>query len=177
MELPKIIVVDVDGVLCNTKTYNRKGEAIYKDFKDLDWTAIKAFKTQGIPVILMSGDSFNEGIAKRRNIPFYLARNESDKITKLDTINKISKDYGQSLNRVAYIGDDLLDLPVLLEVGFPFCPKNSPIYLTYNCTVLSMPDNGILMALFEYFFSGLSTEEMLDIIKKIEELDIIEHGC
>ena len=65
MHKPRLIVIDVDGVMCNGKIYNYDGKAVGKIFNDLDWTTIKQFKALGLPVVFLTGDSFNRGIAKK----------------------------------------------------------------------------------------------------------------
>ena len=64
----KLVILDVDGVLTDGKKYyNRDGDVLMKTFCDKDWTAIKRFKALGIKVLFLSGDPFNEKIAKNRN--------------------------------------------------------------------------------------------------------------
>ena len=64
----KLLILDVDGVLTDGKKYyNRDGDVVMKTFCDKDWTAIKRFKALGIKVLFLSGDPFNEKIAKKQN--------------------------------------------------------------------------------------------------------------
>jgi 3-deoxy-D-manno-octulosonate 8-phosphate phosphatase (KDO 8-P phosphatase) len=53
----------------------------------------------------------------------YLYQKCMDKIL---AVNEISKKENLSVNEIAFIGDDLVDLPVLLKCGFSACPKNAP---------------------------------------------------
>ncbi len=71
----KLLILDVDGVLTDgNKIYDINHTTVYKKFNDRDFTAIKRFKAGGINVIFVSGDNFNEGMAKKRNIDFYCSR-------------------------------------------------------------------------------------------------------
>ena len=65
----KLIVLDVDGILTDGKKYyNRDGDVVMKTFCDKDWTAIKRFRAMDIPVVFLTGDPFNESIARNINI-------------------------------------------------------------------------------------------------------------
>ena len=56
-ELPKLVLLDVDGVLTDgRKGYALDGSVAYKQFCDRDFTAIKRFQEAGILVALISGD-------------------------------------------------------------------------------------------------------------------------
>ena len=76
MNIVKLIILDVDGVLTNgKKIYNSEGVCSYKTFCDKDFTAIKKFKASGVSVCFLSGDeNINKEIAKNRNIDFYSSR-------------------------------------------------------------------------------------------------------
>ena len=57
------------------KIYSPNGKIIGKEFCDLDFTAIKIFKSLLIKVIFISGDqTCNKSIANNRNIDFYYTR-------------------------------------------------------------------------------------------------------
>jgi 3-deoxy-D-manno-octulosonate 8-phosphate phosphatase (KDO 8-P phosphatase) len=44
---------------------------------------------------------------------------------KLDALNKIVAAEGCDLDQVAYVGDDIIDLPVLRKVGFAIATANA----------------------------------------------------
>ena len=67
----KLLILDVDGIMTDgVKYYDKEGVVKLKTFCDKDWTAIKRFKSIGIQVLFLTGDPFNEAIAKNRNIDF-----------------------------------------------------------------------------------------------------------
>ena len=85
-----LIILDVDGVLTDGKKYyDQSGKAVMKTFCDLDFTAIKKFKSRGDYVIWISGDSFNEAVARNRDIDFYYSRGEE----KADYLDMFSEKY------------------------------------------------------------------------------------
>lgn len=113
----RLLCIDVDGVLTSgLKTYNESGVCISKQFADHDWTAIKRFQAHDIPVVAITGDPWNEQILKNRNIPCIITRSTH----KEDHLEKLCADYQCSPEEVAYVGDDLFDIGLLKQVGFPF---------------------------------------------------------
>lgn len=120
----KLVVTDVDGVINDGKYYNIDGNCRYKKFCDLDFSAVKAFKVNGIPVVLLSGDPWNMSISQKRNIPMYSGRLNGE-LRKADVLKKIANDHGVSLENCVYVGDDIYDIPALELCGFPFIPMNA----------------------------------------------------
>ena len=86
----KLVILDVDGVLTDGKKYyNREGEVLMKTFCDKDWTAIKRFKAMGITVIFLTGDPFNESIARNRNIDVIVNRKNGKHTDKSEFLEEL----------------------------------------------------------------------------------------
>ena len=65
----RLLILDVDGILTDgTKVYNKDHNVLSKRFMCKDFSAIKRFMAAGIKVIMISGDSWNRDMAKKRNI-------------------------------------------------------------------------------------------------------------
>ena len=81
--LIQLLILDIDGVLTDgTKIYDKKHTVISKLFQDKDFTAIKRFKASGVNVITISGDIWNQGMAKKRNLDFYHSRSKEGELDK-----------------------------------------------------------------------------------------------
>lgn len=121
----KLLILDIDGVMTNgTKTYDREGNVLSKSFNDRDWTAIKKFKAAKIPVVFLSGDPWNETIAKKRNIDFYCSKGENGLLDKARFASIFEKKYKVHRKDMAYVGDDFFDLDIMKLVGWIFCPMD-----------------------------------------------------
>jgi 3-deoxy-D-manno-octulosonate 8-phosphate phosphatase (KDO 8-P phosphatase) len=127
MGKPKLLIIDVDGVLCKDKLVDRQGKTIGKFFNDKNWTAIKEFKVLGIPVVFLSGDSFNESIAKKRNIPFYSTVINGLRLSKESLYARIKSHYSVGDDEIIFIADDIYDVKVLKMVRWAFCPVDAHI--------------------------------------------------
>lgn len=118
----RFLLTDVDGVLTDGRLYFDHAGNEMKVFHVLDGAAFAYWHRSG----------FQSGILSGRDCPAVIRRAESNGITeihlgKLDKVPAlldIKSRLDLEFEEIAYIGDDLLDLPVLREVGFSATPPN-----------------------------------------------------
>ena len=129
----KAIALDVDGVLTDaTLFYGARGEAL-KAFSARDGFAIRLAMTEGIAVAILSGRL--SGPVRPRlsdlGIPAELVvQGSRDK--KVD-ISVLATRIGVPLAEVAFMGDDIPDLPALAVVGLAACPADAPEEVRDRC--------------------------------------------
>lgn len=111
----KLLLTDVDGVLTDGKVHiGVKDEFIGFDIQDGIGHRLAAYG--GLQVGWLSG-RLSKPVAlraKHLKVPF-LYRGQLD---KLSVAEKLCRKEGLKLSQVAYIGDDLIDLPLLTRVGW-----------------------------------------------------------
>jgi 3-deoxy-D-manno-octulosonate 8-phosphate phosphatase (KDO 8-P phosphatase) len=119
----KLLILDVDGVLTDNMLYtNDNGEEI-KRFNVSDGLGISLALSAGIEIALISG--------RRSKATAHRASDLKIKHLYLGERNKIKayEDLKKRLNvkdkEIAYVGDDILDVPVLKKVALPICVKNA----------------------------------------------------
>ena len=118
-----MLLLDVDGVLTDGKLiYNNNGIEL-KMFDVKDGYGLVRLKKSGIKlgIITAKKSSIVETRAKDLGIDT-LYQNSEDKIIPY---KEIKEKYKLSDNDIAYIGDDIPDLPVLRIVGVPIAVKNA----------------------------------------------------
>jgi 3-deoxy-D-manno-octulosonate 8-phosphate phosphatase (KDO 8-P phosphatase) len=119
----KAIVLDVDGVLTDNCIYLDDEGIESKKFNILDGMGIwMAFKS-GMQVALISGRKSRATEHRARQLGIkhvYLGR-----IDKAEAYRKLKRTIRAKDEQVAFMGDDILDIPLLKRVGFPACPKNA----------------------------------------------------
>lgn len=120
----QLVILDIDGVLTDGRLYyGNNGEAI-KVFDVKDGLGIKQLQKAGIEVALLSnGRSEEMVLARAQDLGIktvYVGR--SPKITILESW---LKERALEPTHVAYIGDDLNDIPVLEAVGLSACPHDA----------------------------------------------------
>jgi len=119
----KHVIIDVDGVLTEGAiSINAHGDET-KSFHVLDGTGISYLHRVGIKTSIISGrvSKAVEHRAQELNITdvYQGAKN------KLEAYTEILEKYSLKDEEVCYIGDDLIDLPILYRVGFPVTVANA----------------------------------------------------
>jgi len=175
---PKLLILDVDGVLSKDKMVDANGKTIGKSFNDKNWTAIKEFKALGIPVVFLTGDPFNVGIARNRKIPCYCTVTAGTNIPKEAMYEKIIDDYNVLNSETIFVADDIFDIEVLKRAGWAFCPFDAHPLLRDVPHVRELLSNAgseiICEMLYLFIEEGVVDQPDID---KVIEIDKTEHGC
>jgi len=112
----KMLVLDVDGVLTDgTLIINADGSES-KFFNSLDGHGIRMWRRAGLKVAFLSGRQSQP--TTRRAAQLEIDYCVQDCHNKLEGLEKLLEQVGLSPQQVAYIGDDLPDLPPIRYVGF-----------------------------------------------------------
>jgi len=117
------LVFDVDGVLTDGRlVYGPKGE-LWKTFDVRDGLGMKMAQRDGLKIGILSGRG-NEALKVRvRELRIdALFMNLGDKAA---TFDRFLAEQAANAEQVAFVGDDLPDLPVLLRCGLSFCPADA----------------------------------------------------
>ena len=119
----KLLVCDVDGVLTDGKIIISSEGSESKSFSVEDGTGVAIAKYANLPIALLSGrySKATEIRSKELNIT-HCIQGYLDKKNKL---KELCKEYEISLKQVAYVGDGLVDIPVLEIVGLPISVPNA----------------------------------------------------
>jgi len=123
----KLIAFDVDGVLTDGGIiYDNSGMEI-KRFNVKDGQIISHLKKNGIVVGAITGR--NSQVVKNRceelKLDFHF-HGSSDKSVQYE---KIKEKYNLSDEEIAYIGDDIIDLPILTRCGLSATPNDAREYI------------------------------------------------
>lgn len=119
----KMLILDVDGVLTDgTLIINADGSES-KCFNTLDGHGIRMWQRAGHKVALLSGRASEP--TRRRAKQLQIDYVFEDCHHKLPELEKFLGQLGLSPKMVAYIGDDLTDLPVIRYVGFGVAVANA----------------------------------------------------
>lgn len=125
----ELLILDVDGVLTNGELFFLEtGE--YKAFNALDGQGIALLQKAGIEVAIISGSQSNS--VKQRFKKFNLNYVYQGVTDKAATYRELRRQLGVAHEAVAYMGDDVIDLPVMTQVGFATSVANAhPIVKQY----------------------------------------------
>ena len=112
----EMLVLDVDGVLTDGRIITHQDGSESKCFHVLDGHGIRLWQRAGLKMAWLSGRSAAATICRARelDVPYVL----QDCQRKLPALQKLLEELGVPARNVAYVGDDLMDLPPMRYVGF-----------------------------------------------------------
>jgi YrbI family 3-deoxy-D-manno-octulosonate 8-phosphate phosphatase len=119
----KLFAMDVDGVLTDAGMYYSENGDELKKFNTRDGKGIELLRNADIKTAIITSE--NTEIVKRRAQKLKIDFVYQGVQNKLETVEQLCNQLQVSLCDVAYIGDDINDVPLLKKVGFSACPKNA----------------------------------------------------
>lgn len=119
----RLLLFDVDGVLTDGIVIMHGDGSESKGFHIRDGAAIVWAQRAGLKVGLLSARS--SGATTNRAAQLAVQLVVQGVANKLSAYEQIVRDAGIGDDAVAYMGDDLLDLPVLGRVGFSAAPADA----------------------------------------------------
>lgn len=118
----QIILFDVDGIMTDGSLYFCENGSEIKTFNILDGQGIKLLQKAGLKTGIITGrkSTMVEKRASDLGID-YLFQGREDKI---DVLDKLLGELELTYEQVAYMGDDLPDLPIIRRVGLGITVAN-----------------------------------------------------
>jgi 3-deoxy-D-manno-octulosonate 8-phosphate phosphatase (KDO 8-P phosphatase) len=135
----KLVITDFDGVLTDNKVLLSEDGKESVFCNRADGLGVEILKKHGIEIIILSSEK-NNVVQKRADKLNIKAFNNVK--NKDDVIKKISKEKGIDLQNIAYIGNDINDLPALEIVGLPLIVLDSSLELMKNYNFKLLTVNG-----------------------------------
>ncbi len=135
----KLVILDVDGVLTNGQLFFSEGGE-YKAFNARDGLGIALLVSTGVELAIISGNN-SESVTKRfkkfgiRHI--YQGVDDKNKVYQT-----IKAQLGIDDSQVAYMGDDLIDLPVMSKVGLPTAVADADAFVKQQALWVSQYPGG-----------------------------------
>lgn len=131
----ELFVCDIDGTLTDGSVYiDSEGKQTVK-YSRLDGYGFELLRKRGIPVVWLTAEEYNDTHrlrAERLGIDYFLVAKAD---SKAEVLSKFLSEHSISWDKVAYIGDDMSDLPCLEKAGLPFVVGNSFLheYINSDC--------------------------------------------
>jgi 3-deoxy-D-manno-octulosonate 8-phosphate phosphatase (KDO 8-P phosphatase) len=112
----RLLILDVDGVMTDGTMFWMNGHGWTRHFHVKDGYGLKVLMREGIQVAIISGGDSADVRTRMEflKIPHVFLGDE-DKIKALDKIIASTK---LSTDQMAFMGDELFDIPVIERVGF-----------------------------------------------------------
>jgi 3-deoxy-D-manno-octulosonate 8-phosphate phosphatase (KDO 8-P phosphatase) len=134
----KLLILDVDGVLTDGRLFFDGEGNEYKSFHARDGHGIKLLRQTGVEVAVISGRKSNSVALRMKNLGIeYVYQGHENKIA---AFNEIIEKTGITPEQAAHVGDDLLDLPIMIRVGLAIAVNDANFAVKQHadwCTTLS----------------------------------------
>jgi 3-deoxy-D-manno-octulosonate 8-phosphate phosphatase (KDO 8-P phosphatase) len=119
----KMIISDIDGVWTDGSFYKGTDGQEFKKFNVNDGVGVAMAKAAGYKIALISGrySPATEYRAKELNIEDVY----NGGLNKIIAYEELKIKYNLIDSEIAYVGDDLIDIPVMEKVGAPIAVANA----------------------------------------------------
>ncbi len=113
----KLLIMDVDGVLTDGRIFIRDNGEEIKSFHTLDGHGLKMLQATGVQTAIITGrDAPSVGVRVRQLGIGHYYKGIHDKRT---AYAQLRAEAGVEEHECAFIGDDVVDLPVMVRCGLP----------------------------------------------------------
>ena len=111
----KLLIFDVDGVLTDGGLFIGDDGQEYKSFNSKDGLGMKMLQQAGVKIAIITARTSNVVTQRMQSLGIkHVYQGQSE---KLPAFEKILTELDLTNEQVAYVGDDVVDLPVMLKVG------------------------------------------------------------
>ncbi|HEY0720381.1 MAG TPA: 3-deoxy-manno-octulosonate-8-phosphatase KdsC [Gammaproteobacteria bacterium] len=111
----KLIIFDVDGVLTDGSLFIGDDGEEYKAFHSRDGHGMKMLHATGVEIGIITGRTSN--VVRHRMQGLGIHHVYQGQLEKLPAFQELTAKLGIDPQQVAYVGDDVVDLPILTRVG------------------------------------------------------------
>ena len=120
----KLIIFDVDGVMTDGTLYLADDGQEYKGFNSLDGHGLKMLKNTGVELAIITGRNSQVVVHRAHNLGIsHLHQGVHD---KLMVYRQLLEDLAVSPEQTAFMGDDVVDLPVMRHAGLAITVPSAP---------------------------------------------------
>ena len=136
----RIVIFDVDGVLTDGTLYFTDGGEEIKAFNSQDGHGMKMLKASGVELAIITARESRSVKLRAEDLNITLLyQGEKNKLKIFESlVTKLKLD----MSSCAYVGDDLIDLPVMTRCGLSICVPSSPILVKKHAHYVTNSEGG-----------------------------------
>lgn len=134
----RLVIFDVDGVLTDGCLFVGDDGQEYKAFSSLDGHGMKMLKSSGVELAIITGRTSRVVALRAHNLGIsHLHQGVED---KLATFRQLIDTLQLTPDQCAFMGDDVVDLPVMRRCGLALCvPAAPPLVKQHAHYVTTLP--------------------------------------
>ena len=118
-----MLISDVDGVWTDGTFYKGPDGFELKKFSVLDGAAVALLRQVKIPLCLISGRRSEATSERAKELKINDVYNGV--LNKIKPYEELKEKYNAEDSEIMYIGDDLIDIPIMKKVAFPVSVSNA----------------------------------------------------
>ena len=119
----KLVVFDVDGVLTDGSLFIGDDGQEYKAFHSRDGLGMKLLRKSGVEIGIITARTSE--VVKHRMQNLDIEHVYQGRLEKLPALEELLAKLGLSFEQTAYVGDDVVDLPVMRQVGLAIAVQDA----------------------------------------------------
>jgi len=120
----KLVAFDVDGVMTDGTLFLADDGQEYKGFNSLDGHGLKMLKDTGVRLAIITGRSSRVVEHRAKNLGIDIVYQGAH--DKLAVYEALCRELGLACEATAYMGDDVVDLPVMRRAGLAITVPAAP---------------------------------------------------
>ena len=136
----KLIIFDVDGTLTDGGIYIGTNGEIFKAFNCQDGFGIVTAHKLGLKTAIITGRE--SVITSNRAKELGITAVKQGQMDKRNAYKELKAEFNLRDEEIAYVGDDIIDLPVFVQVGFRAAVGNANIELKERAHFVAKNDGG-----------------------------------
>jgi 3-deoxy-D-manno-octulosonate 8-phosphate phosphatase (KDO 8-P phosphatase) len=118
----KLLLFDVDGVLTDGSLFLDNHGEEYKAFSSRDGHGLKMLQRNGVAIGIITGR--NSQIVTHRTRELGITHVRQGCADKFPVYEQLIAELNLKPEQVGFVGDDVVDLPIMLRVGFAVSPQD-----------------------------------------------------
>ncbi len=119
----RLVITDCDGVLTDTGVYYDGSGEVLKRFSIRDGMGVERLRVHGVETAIVSGEASPP--LRARAAKLAIAEQHLGVRDKVAVLKDLCARKGLTEAEVAYIGDDVNDVPIMRRVGLAGCPGDA----------------------------------------------------
>jgi 3-deoxy-D-manno-octulosonate 8-phosphate phosphatase (KDO 8-P phosphatase) len=119
----RLVVFDVDGVLTDGALYLGDDGQEYKAFHSKDGHGLRMLQDSGVAVAIITGRVSR--VVEHRGHDLGIAHVYQGRREKLPAFEELVAKTGLQTEQIAYVGDDVVDLPVMVRSGLAIAVQDA----------------------------------------------------
>jgi len=139
-KLIRLIAFDVDGIMTDGGLYYSDSGEEFKRFNSQDGHGLKMLRASGVEIALITGRTSRCVAARAENLG--IAHVYQGVENKLEVMVGLLDKLKLPRDAAAYMGDDVVDLPVMLRVGLAISVPDAPQVVRDRAHYVTRRDGG-----------------------------------